>query len=525
MKHYLISLFAGFVYSLSYPNIFLEVPLSPVCAPIGLAILFYKLTMKDLKKDLLLLFSFTISIGIFGFYWIPNTLHSFGDIPLPIGIVLFSFFIPLLTPHAWISYFALRFIKSKKLSHPFIISIIATAFILTLIEAITPTQFPVHVGQSWINSPHFLGLAPIAGLPVYSFFNYYFALSLSRKNYPHLLLSLVILLLFFTSSFFTLQEKALSTKGNTRLEVRFVQANIGNFMKIQSELGEFPSMQEVYSRYSTQSTRDLNKEIDLVIWPETAFPEEFNSTNLKIDPQMFSPYLKNIILQTNSDLFLGAYDVGQLEKSKNSFQTIYNSGILISKDRNYKDVYHKQSLIPFGETLPFGSFNKYLQKVVTGVSFFSQGALKTIFETKKNLKFIAPICYEILQPALVRDLLNYEKSPTDFIVNLTNDSWYGRTAEPYQHLFLAKWRAVEFQKPLLRSTNSGITSVIDIDARESQRLLLGEIDKLDLSLNMPKRYTTIYQKLGLFSFIFLCIFFNFIAFIILKLFTRPKELE
>ena len=97
----------------------------------------------------------------------------------------------------------------------------------------------------------------------------------------------------------------------------------------------------------------------------------------------------------------------------------------------------------------------------------------------------------------MRDYLNSVSTPPHFILNLTNDSWYGDTAEPYQHLFLAKWRAIEFQIPVVRMTNTGVTSVIYPDGHESRQLEIFAEDILDIKLVTPEVRPTIFQKLGL----------------------------
>jgi len=116
-------------------------------------------------------------------------------------------------------------------------------------------------------------------------------------------------------------------------------------------------------------------------------------------------------------------------------------------------------------------------------------------ETRNGFRFITPICYEILETNYMRSLLNEWKN-NHFIVNHTNDSWYGETAEPYQHLFLSKWRALEFQLPVIRSTNTGISSVIFPDGSESKRLGIGEENILDLTLPISKAENSFYQIYG-----------------------------
>ena len=116
-------------------------------------------------------------------------------------------------------------------------------------------------------------------------------------------------------------------------------------------------------------------------------------------------------------------------------------------------------------------------------------------ETKTGHRFVTPICYEILESNYMRTLLN-QHGNNHFIVNHTNDSWYGDTAEPYQHLFLSKWRAVEFQLPIIRSTNTGVSSVIYPDGTESRRLGIGEKNVLDVSVPLGTGEGTFYQTWG-----------------------------
>jgi apolipoprotein N-acyltransferase len=160
-----------------------------------------------------------------------------------------------------------------------------------------------------------------------------------------------------------------------------------------------------------------------------------------------------------------------------------------------KSIYHKNILIPFGETLPFGPLNRTIVSIVPAISLFARGEGIPEMQTREGFKFVTPICYEILESNYMRDLLNQWKG-NHFIVNHTNDSWYGDTAEPYQHLFLSKWRALEFQLPVIRSTNTGISSVIFPDGSESPRLGINQVGKLDVTIALSKPKATVYQEYG-----------------------------
>lgn len=238
---------------------------------------------------------------------------------------------------------------------------------------------------------------------------------------------------------------------------------------------------------------------------------------------------RRIIDKHQSEMYIGAYDIGKLDKSANGIKNVYNSAIHFSREGKYLNVYHKHLLIPFGESLPFGELNQTIKEYIPGISFFSQGYTYPVFESDNQISFIGAICYEMLSSNYIREYLNDANTQGKFpriMINLTNDSWYGKTAEPYQHLFLAKWRAVENQIPFIRATNSGISSVIDIDGKESQRLMLGEKEVLDLSLFLPERTPTIFQRFGFLAFSCLFILTFFLDVILRKtLFSRKPFLQ
>jgi apolipoprotein N-acyltransferase len=101
------------------------------------------------------------------------------------------------------------------------------------------------------------------------------------------------------------------------------------------------------------------------------------------------------------------------------------------------------------------------------------------------------------------------------MINLTNDSWYGNTLEPEQHLFLARWRAIEFKLPILRATNTGVSVFLDAHGQEVERINYGISDNLDLKINIARYLSkdkgiTYFQKWGFFSvFAIWCLCFIF----------------
>src|SRR5690606_21494766 len=136
----------------------------------------------------------------------------------------------------------------------------------------------------------------------------------------------------------------------SELSVRLVQANIGNFLKIRSEKGDTDSYESVSKKYDRLSSVDNGFKPDLIVWPETAYPETFYGSSTEI-----KDIFKNIMDATGAELLIGGYDQDPNANLMDFHETIFNSSILISEGK-FKTAYHKNILIPFGETLPFGPF-------------------------------------------------------------------------------------------------------------------------------------------------------------------------
>jgi apolipoprotein N-acyltransferase len=165
-----------------------------------------------------------------------------------------------------------------------------------------------------------------------------------------------------------------------------------------------------------------------------------------------------------------------------------------------------------------------LGSIIRNISFFAQGEKAVVFE-KTPVPMLPIICYEVLFSDLVRHFLNSTNNKAQILVNLTNDSWYGDTSEPKQHLYLAKWRALEFQIPLIRSTNTGITSIIFPNGSESTSLSFGSINHLDIEVNLGAPKTTFYWRWGIWPslILWMCVILLLAKFdsILLNAFQNP----
>jgi apolipoprotein N-acyltransferase len=219
-----------------------------------------------------------------------------------------------------------------------------------------------------------------------------------------------------------------------------------------------------------------------------------------------------------SEMLIGGYIQDPTKGEFDIIESVFNASVLMNGTK-IKTSYHKNILIPFGETLPFGPFNRQIVSIVPAVSLFARGQGTPLMETKDGHRFVTPICYEILESNYMRTLLN-QFGGNHFIVNHTNDSWYGDTAEPWQHLFLSKWRAVEFRLPIVRSTNTGVSSVIFPDGSESKQLGVGAKNALDVTVPLGDGQATFYQTWGVFPVLIIALVLFLVSFARVK-FARP----
>ncbi len=512
MKNKLTMVLAGACYALSFP-FYGKLNLLPLVLISG--IFYFKQFLSDkysLKKVIINTLIFCWAYNLIGYYWLTFTLQEFGGLFFPFNALLWQGFSLIIAPQFYIFAIVFYFInkyRSGYISSPYFST--SLAFLWVIIEYFTPQQFPAHFGHPWLQIAPYLKLAHYFGAPIYGFITILLSLSVAKfhkyRRIEKLDFTIAITLIALNFALGKIEEPKTSKTINTR----FVQANIGNDLKLKSEGGIQLARNEVIDIFRELSHQDSYiGDIDLTIWPETAYPKYLmtkRSTKVPSD-------LEEIIRAKGGKYFVGTYDLAHFRQT--SYEQAYNTAILIDQNSKITQTYHKRVLIPFGEGLPFGSLNERIAPLVENISFFAKGENFTFFKLTNDSSFISLICYEILFPEYLRDYLNSSNTRPSFMINLTNDSWYGPYAEQEQHLFLAKWRSVEFNLPMLRSTNTGISSYILGNGLEVKRLGNFEQGNLDVKVSLSKTEATTYQKYGMIPLALLFLIMTLIRFIYLK---------
>lgn len=255
-------------------------------------------------------------------------------------------------------------------------------------------------------------------------------------------------------------------------KLRIIQPNIAQKDKFKPEKSG-----EILARYISMSARSTKPD-DLallstthLIWPESAFP--FLLTE---QPDAISRIAN--LLPVGTTLLTGAVRATP-RPAGNQQRSFYNSLYVISHNGEIIDAYDKMHLVPFGEYLPFEKqFNSLgLTSLVQVPGGFTSGAHRRLMRTGNAPPFIPLICYEVLFPGQISAKHNTDDA--EWILNVTNDAWFGITSGPHQHFHQTRLRAVDEGKPVIRAANNGISAVIDAYGRIEQRLKLGESGILD----------------------------------------------
>ncbi|MBI2518803.1 MAG: apolipoprotein N-acyltransferase [Bdellovibrio sp.] len=504
-KYLCWAFFGGLIYAAGFPLLgsriyfFLGPTLALVC-------LLMPLLSSELHRDRIASWSkallvFSLALYLLGLYWIPYTLKEFGAIPVPLNYFLGILFSVFLLPQF---YFLLPtiFVLNKKIplrQKPLQWSVFL-AVTGALFEILIPQQFPIHLGHSWFALAPYTGLAAYCGVGIFSTFSYFMAFYFlfSARNKKNILIILISFVIFVCLNailgHWQMKERQRSPKQT--LATKIIQANIGNNLKISAEAGHKDSLENVLALYQGLSINPNPTGPDLIIWPETAYPILISSAKIRTHSDAVPQVFGKILEASQAHILFGGYDLNSNNERYDFFESEYNTAFMLAPDSSLSAVYHKHQLIPFGEGLPFGPLNRPLSALLSNISFFAKGTEFPLFQLSKGTNFITAICYEILFPDFLRTYFANVSTYPHFIINLTNDSWYGDTAEPEQHLFLAKWRALEFGLPIIRSTNTGISVVIHPDGSESERLAVSEVGNLDLKIDYLNQLPTFYARFG-----------------------------
>nr|WP_246358670.1 apolipoprotein N-acyltransferase [Tolumonas osonensis] len=269
-----------------------------------------------------------------------------------------------------------------------------------------------------------------------------------------------------------LQRQEWTTPGE-EVDFALIQGNIPQSLKWEPS-----EIRPTLLKYLTLTQK--NMDADIVAWPESAVPAMEN------DMREFMTNMDETLRSKNTGFITGIqyYD----QQNNQSYNAVVGIG-LIDKEGQQSYQYgrnnrwYKQHLVPIGEFVPFETYLRPLAPIFNlPMSSFSRGNAKQANILVKGYKFATAICYETEFSDEMRQNIHDD---TQFIMNVSNDSWFGESTGPWQHLNIARMRAIEFGKPLLRPTNSGVTAAFDEKGR-----LLASLPQFEMAALRVKVKTT-----------------------------------
>jgi apolipoprotein N-acyltransferase len=233
----------------------------------------------------------------------------------------------------------------------------------------------------------------------------------------------------------------------------------------------------------------------IVIWSEGAIPAPIDQI---LDPQAWTSSALSSALQPGQTLMMGAIRT----RGSAAAPLYFNSLFVLARDAGgirLVSSYDKHRLTPFGEFMPFGSaLEKIGLRKLVPLGDFTVGPEPAAIAPAGMAPFQPLICYESLFPGFTRAGARRTGVRPQWIANISNDSWFGRTAGPWQHLNLAAYRAIEEGLPMVRATPTGVSVVLDPYGRRLPKaeLPLGQRGVIDAPLPRALRNNTLYYRYG-----------------------------
>jgi apolipoprotein N-acyltransferase len=378
-------------------------------------------------------------------YWLAIPVHDHGGLPWALALPCPVLVGALLAAYAGLFCMGLNLVR-ERLSHPLAalfsgllwasLELIRNYFLtgfswLTLAQALAP--WPQTLGlAAWIGA---LGLSALLVAISHCLF--------ACRGWTRLAaapLALLCLLPFLTHT---------SRTPVDTVSVSMIQGNIDQGLKWDEDMQS--KILGTYIELSFKAVADNAP--SLIIWPETAMPFYLQ------DPSDLSTGVRLAVARLQTHLLAGAPAYSIPSGPDAPSYVLHNRAYLLGAGGETLSWYDKEHLVPFGEYVPLGKWLPFITKLVPGQFEFRPGRNTAPLVSGKAAMGLL-ICYEAIFPELAQKQV---QRGANVLVNISNDAWFGRSSAPWQHLHLSVLRAVEQNRAIIRSTNSGISAFIAPD--------------------------------------------------------------
>lgn len=427
------------------------------------ALLYFVRRAESMREAFKVSFAFAFSFYVANLYWVGNAFVTVGLGPVSLvaylGLpLILSLDIVTCATLAW------KFTRNRSPSMMAIFFSCAMA-ITTILQSEGDIAFP------WVEFGYAIPFIPLQaasligsqGLGVLAVFAALIPF-VNKREYTAIFG--MIFIMFYGFGLLKLQEPAVETSYNLRMiQPSIAQENKWNPDAIQKNL----QLQGVLSQMEAE------KPVQAILWPEASVPFDYREY-----PEMMA----NLSHAAPEG---GYVFLGHIRRDQGK---VFNSFSVLSSDARIEGIYDKKHLVPFGEFVPFKQLLPGVEKLTHGSKDFSRGTHPSLITLKNLPPFRVLICYEVL---FSKEISPKGEVRPEWILNLTNDAWYGNSTGPHQHLYISQVRAIEQGLPLIRVANNGISAVIDAKGRLVHKLGLNDVGFVDFAL--PKADTVTFYGL------------------------------
>jgi len=411
-----------------------------VLAVLSPAFLFYLWLAADRKQAVYLSYAFGMGFFGMGVSWVSVSMVRYGGVALPLASVLTFLFALILSSYiALMAYLYKRFFDNQSLTRQCLLVLPALWTLSEWLRGWLFTGFPwLNLGYSQTDGP-LAGLAPVVGVYGLSYLLAVAAGLLLWAFYGAQRQRLIALggAVAVSALALLLNTYHWTEPTQKKIKVSLLQGNVPQNLKWRESYKQ--ASIDLYMRMTRE-----NFDSDIIVWPETALPAFYHQSKF---------FLKQ--LAEEAEAHQSHVLLGLAVADENDRDRYYNSMVLVGEPHQF---YYKSHLVPFGEYLPLkfllGEAIRFLK---IPMADFSSGDTHQPLMHAGDLYIGMSICYEdAFGEEVIRTL-----PKANVLANVSNDAWFGDSFAPHQHLQMARMRALEAQRPMLRATNSGISAIID----------------------------------------------------------------
>ena len=465
--------------------------------------IFIFLKKKSSNKNNTFLYGWLFGFGYFitNLYWITISLTFDANFKflIPIALLLIPAFLAIFYGIATYFFFLINIKKSVS-------NLVLFALLLGIMEFLRGnilTGFPWNlIAYSFSNNLEIIQVTSFIGTYAFNILCISFfvspAIFILKENRKELIICFSLLVLPFILYITGFSKIKLFESLNIKENDYLIRA-IGSNIKLDRFYGNIDPT-SVINELIDLSEPDLNTKT-LFVWPEGIIPSTNQSELKKFDFLFDKRFNKNHLLGIGINSF----------ENKNSENIFYNSFSFYDHKINLVNNYNKVNLVPFGEFLPLEKILKNfgLKSLTNNYQSFSGGKDREIIKiNKKNfdIKILPLICYEIIYTGKIFN--NFE---FDYIINISEDGWFGESIGPQQHFTHSVFRAVESGKYLIRSSNNGITAIINPTGFVEKKIPLGDSGYIDFSEKKVFK-PTLFSQHGNKMFLIIILLYIFLVF-------------